>query len=133
MCLSLIAFWQSTSLHISLVLSPAKPLPDYEFLFTGVFFVVWIPAVFIGRKIAGDSEDVWKPILQPCPIWMKFIFWGIFVYGFINGLFCLFINFSTEIGTEVWRYWRLRGTSGGMMMFYSAAAIIYYSFLHTDP
>ncbi|WP_269086178.1 hypothetical protein [[Phormidium ambiguum] IAM M-71] len=42
------------------------------------------------------------------------------------------MNFSTETGTEVWRYWRLRGMSGGMMIFYSVAAIIYYSFLHTD-
>ncbi len=131
MFLSVIGFWQSTLLHINLVLSPAKPLPDYEFLFTGVF-VIWIPAVFIARKIAGDSEDIWKPILQHCPIWMKFIFWGIFVYGFINCLFCLFMNFSTETGTEVWRYWRLRGMAGVMMMFCSSAAITYYSFLHTD-
>lgn len=132
--ISLLGFGQSTLFHINIVLSPIKKL-DYELLFPMVF-VVWIPAVFLGRMMFGDSRerDDWKVIFQFSPIWMKFAILGIFSYSFINGLFCIvmnLINSFTIDSTEVFHYWHLRGISSGMMLFYSGAAVIYYSFLQT--
>ncbi len=53
----------------------------YAHLLTMVF-VVWIPAVFLGRMIVGDSkeQDDWKVIFQFSPTWMKLALLGIFIY-----------------------------------------------------
>lgn len=116
----------SLSAHL---LAYAGHQPGGNALFFGLhagIFPLWIPVVLIGRRMTrgAPTKDFWKIATSGCPVWMKYMTYGLFGYAMIN--FLLFIV-SAPTGSHgagppppaVWR-----GFSGHWMAFYSAGLAV---------
>jgi hypothetical protein len=98
-------------------------------------FVVWFPAVFVGKQRAGNSKrkDFWKVILRGSPDWVRYLLYVFLAYAVFN--FVYFFN-PAPTGPEggggtpaiVWR-----GFSGHWMAFYFAGLAILYSAAKENP
>jgi len=107
-----------------------------EFFFWGLhlgIFLVWFPAILIAQKLIGNinRRDLWKVLLKDCPSWLRYMVYGFMGYAVVN--FLLFVGAEKTVGAgsnppaNVWR-----GFSGHWMAFYSAAAAIFYSAIHSS-
>jgi hypothetical protein len=99
-------------------------------LFMGLhvgIFPLWIPVVLIAAKMVNGAQrkDFWKIALSGCPVWMRYMTYGFFVYAIGN--FIIFVVFLAPTGKQsgaavpiaVWH-----GFSGHWMAFYSAGLAI---------
>jgi hypothetical protein len=90
-------------------------------------FPLWIPVVFIGRKMAGDGMrrgDFWKAALSGCPLWMRYMTYGFFAYAVANFvLFMFYAPVGQKNGANV-PATVVHGFSGHWMAFYSAGLAI---------
>jgi hypothetical protein len=130
MVLAAIGFVVSLASHVCALVGLPQPLGDRAFILHIGIFVVWLPAVIVGNKLARDykQEEFWEAALRGCPRWMTLTAKIFFVYAIIN--FALFVlsgstgrhQHGAGMPPEV-----VRGFSGHWMVFYSAAFCILYS------
>lgn len=118
----------SAASHIAGLFGSQGPLGDSaSHLHVGVF-VVWLPAVLASNRLVKNypQKEFWKAALRGCPVWMKYLTYGLFGYAMLN--FALFIFGAPKQGgggpmpPQV-----VRGFSGHWMAFYSIAMAILYS------
>jgi hypothetical protein len=100
-------------------------------LFIGLhvcIFPLWIPVVFIAQKMMGgvQRKDFWKVALSGCPVWMRYMTYGFFIYAVVNfAIFIILVSMHPPAKgggappPEV-----LHGFSGHWMAFYSAGLAI---------
>jgi hypothetical protein len=62
-------------------------MPLFIGLHVGIF-PLWIPVVFIAQKMMGGAQrkDFWKVALSGCPLWMRYMTYGFFIYAVVK--FC---------------------------------------------
>jgi hypothetical protein len=126
--LSAVGLAVSLWVHIGAV-EGRRVVPETYFwiLHVGVF-VVWIPAVLVSIRLAGNTnrKDYWKVVLRGSPAWMRYMVYGFTGYAMVNFFFFMTKASSHASGSNppamVWR-----GFSGHWMAFYSAALAILYS------
>lgn len=91
-------------------------------------FVVWIPTIFVTRKLTKDvpSRDWWKAALRGCPTWMKYGTFSAFGYALLN--FAIFLALApAEPTSQGMSPIDVRGFSGHWMAFYAVACSVLYS------
>jgi hypothetical protein len=94
-------------------------------------FVVWLPTVLVGKRIArySNRKDFWKVVLAGCPAWMRAAVLLLFGYAFLN--FLLFIvNTIGHSPAGAAPPSVIRGFSGHWMLFYGVAFATFYSAIH---
>ena len=88
-------------------------------------FVVWLPTVLLSTRIPGAHRIngvSWSVLLRGCPVWMRNLCIGVFIYGFIN----FFVGISTiDNASEVWGETRI--FTGHYLIFYGAAFAVMFS------
>jgi hypothetical protein len=92
-------------------------------------FVVWFPAVFVGKQRAGNlnRKDFWKVILRGSPDWVRYLLYGFFGYAVVNFMYFFTQAPSGHGGNGDTPVIDWRGFSGHWMAFYFAALVILYS------
>jgi hypothetical protein len=119
--------------HVAALLGRQGPLGEYTFALHVGVFVVWLPAVLVSRHLAPGlrRKGFWQAAFRGCPPWMRFMVYGLFVYGFLN-----FIVFLTHVppnrGPGFLSPSTVRGFSGHWMIFYATAMAILYSAGHVN-
>ena len=110
-------------------------MPLFIGLHVGIF-PLWIPVVFIAQKMMGgvQRKDFWKVALSGCPVWMRYMTYGFFIYAVVNfAIFIILVSMHPPAKgggappPEV-----LHGFSGHWMAFYSAAFAILYAAARTE-
>ena len=99
---------------------------------TGLFFALhvgifplWLPVMLLANKMSGGARrNFWKAALSGCPVWMKYMTYGFFIYALVNfALFVVMMPTGKQNGgappASVWH-----GFSGHWMAFYSAGLAI---------
>jgi hypothetical protein len=115
--------------------------PGGDALFFGLhvgIFPLWLPVVWIYSKLTGgmarqysrtswnsgfSSWNSWQVVYSGCPLWMKYMTNGFFIYAIIN--FVLFVvsgSGSPVAGSPSASVWH--GFSGHWMAFYSAGLAV---------
>ena len=122
--LSAAGFWVSCALHIAGWLG-YWPGGWVWGMHMGIF-VVFVPAILLMTRASRyvPSAEIWKAVLQGCPLWLQRLTKIVFVYALIN-----FVLFAlTSDGSDAAR---LRGFSGHWMAFYLASFAIIESALRS--
>jgi hypothetical protein len=111
------------------VLSIAGFQPGGTGLFSALhvgIFPLWVPVVLLANKMSGGAQrmDLWKAALSGCPLWMKYMTYGFFIYAFVNfAIFFVIAPTGKQTGgappSAVWH-----GFSGHWMAFYSGGLAI---------
>ena len=134
--MSAVGFLASLVSHVYALLGLDGPLGDRTMLLHVGIFIVWIPAILASRRLVRDvpQKDMWKATLRGCPEWMRYAFYGLFGYTFLN--FALFMfrgaGRSTPGGGGAAAPSVVRGFSGHWMLFYFAAFAMLYSYVHVE-
>jgi hypothetical protein len=120
------------TLIVHLSIWAGLPLGKHGFSLFGGVFVVWLPVVLVFQLLTRDckQKESWKVCMRECPVWMKRMFSGFFIYAFISFGFLLF-GMYTDIksggsGGGLPKFVSL-GSSGFCLMFYSTAMAVLYS------
>jgi hypothetical protein len=131
MALSALGLGLSLFSHVCALAGIDGPLGDMTWgLHIGIF-VVWLPAVLFSRTLGRNASqhDFWKVILRGCPPWMRYAFYGLFAYAFVNfAAFILMPNRATQGSGGSTPPSVVRGFSGHWMLFYAAAFVVAYSY-----
>lgn len=121
----------SLLVHLAAVVGyRVAPQAFFWILHVGIF-AVWLPAVFVGSRIAGSADRKYQPklVFKNAPGWMRYMVYGFFVYLFVNFLWFMTKDSHGGSGPDVpvvvWR-----GFSGHWMAFYSIALVTLYSAAH---
>ncbi len=126
--LSAVGFAVSLWVHLE-ALDRKTVLPQaFFFPLHACIFVVWIPAVLVSIKRVGNTrrKDFWKAALRGSPSWVRFLLYGIMVYG--TAAFILSMLYHPAPGSEggsTGAEWR--SFSAIWLEFYAAAFAILYS------
>lgn len=130
---SLLCLWRSISMHIDILLSypiiTKESLDIFHWLQRGILLFVF-PLFLSCYKIMWNfrEKDIWKLVYHLCPFWVTAVLNGMFIIGFIDGLYCQFILLYVKSSSDTWDYWRIRSLSDINILFYSAAIMIFYAF-----
>ncbi len=116
--------------HTSAIFHLTTPIGGYAWALHFGLFLVCPPAAGAAMLAAvatrgGKPTELWKAARRGCPLWMRLMESGFFVYAFVN--FFLFLNAShhrMESGAAPIAVFR--GFSGHWMAFYCFALCEYY-------
>src|SRR5690349_3571163 len=91
LALALLGLALSLITHTAAVLGIEQPLGEWAWLLHVGIFVVWLPAILaIRSQPALDKRaDAWTAALRGCPVWLRRLSYGFFVYAVLN--FALFM------------------------------------------
>ena len=120
----MLGFASSLLVHLSSWLGVVAPNAAWG-LHTGIF-VVWLPAVVIANKRSASSarKDFWRVVLQGCPDWAYRAGQVLVAYAVVNFTLFMLRAGGQGSGNELIEF---RGFSGHWMVFYGAAAGIFYT------
>src|SRR2546422_4568061 len=129
------AFFSAAGLVFSLVIhilglfGKTPPLGLFAFvLHFGVFVVGFGAVIAFLRLRRFEGKSFWKPALQACPRWMKWMPFFFFVYAIAN--FIIFWNkLSSLTGKTPDEITAIvfRGFSGHWLFVYSVTFVLFYS------
>jgi hypothetical protein len=97
-------------------------------LFMGLhiaIFPLWIPVVFMMQRLTRgmpSRKGTWDFMLSGCPVWMKYMVRGFYVYAIVN--FVIFVFLVSPAGKQIGGAPPasvVHGFSGHWMLFYSGA------------
>lgn len=128
MILAGIGFVLSLIVHLLVLFGYDLKLGNSIFFLHVCIFVVWLPAILVTSRTTANfkRKDFWKAALRECPLWLRYLVYGSFIYTFLQ--FFVFIYFSTGQGTHsATDPVSLRSFSAGWMVFYSVAFASLYS------
>lgn len=116
--------------HVSSLIGADLGLGQKVFALHIGVFIVWVPTVLVFNKLTKNCKQsqLWKVALLGCPEWMKYSFYGLCVYAFINFILFMIIdsqNPNNAHGPATPQV--IRGFSGHWMVFYSAAFVTLFS------
>lgn len=122
--LSALGLMLSLMVHIATWLGVELPF-EVLGLHIGIF-VVWLPAAFISNftRHGFRRRYGWKEALQGCPLWMRWVAYGLFAYAFVNFFLSIFVGSALSDVSP------LRAFSGHWMAFYGMAFATLYSTIH---
>ena len=122
MYLAFAGFLISFCINVACVLGKQIP-PDVPFFFMHVgIFVVFFPAVFAAKKMLGGTvrRDFWKVAMKDAPDVARYLFYVIFAYGWLTGIFGFFSGSSGMATTQ-------RPPSGPDWLAFSGTWMIFYN------
>jgi hypothetical protein len=130
MYLALAGFLISLWINIACVLGKQIPSDAPLFLMHIGIFVVFIPATLTGQKMLGGKlrRDFWKAVMKDAPEAYYYLFYIIFAYSWLTGVYAFFSGFpgngqpSTPSSGQDWLVF-----SGVWMIFYYASFAIFLS------
>ena len=113
--------------HVAALLGRQGPLGAYAIWLHFGIFVVWLPTVLAGNRLARNArrKDAWKVMLRGCPDWMRYMIFVFFGYALVN--FLIFMAAVNQAKQNGFTPLVARGFSGHWMAFYSAAMAVLYS------
>lgn len=118
--------------HVLSLLGILPATGGFTWLLHGGIFIVWIPAVILMQQLLPQKynpKDIWKIALRGCPRWVEKAIMGLGYYAMANFILFMFsAQKSRQLDGESSEMFR--GFSGHWMIFYAAAAAIFYSALN---
>jgi len=118
----------SLCVHVLSIIGYQPAGPGLFFALHVGIFPLWIFVVLISLKMTGGSrprKDFWKFVLRGCPVWLKYLTYGFFIYAVVNFLY-FFVTTATSgkahaggVSPSDWH-----GFSGHWMAFYCAGLAI---------
>jgi hypothetical protein len=132
MVLAACGFALSVAAHIAALAGIAIPGGGQVWVLHIGIFVVWLPTVLVGNRIAryANRKDFWKVALAGCPAWMRRGLFVLFGYAIVNFILFIVSTTSQPKPTGAAPPSVTRGFSGHWMVFYAAAFATLYSATH---
>lgn len=128
--LAVVGLVLSLAVHVVALFGQQQPLGEAVWALHIGIFVVCLPAMLVSYRLVKEFKykDMWRAALRGCPPWMRRLTAAFGVYAAVNFVIFAALAPPGEAGRVVNAPpIVLRGFSGHWMVFYSAAAAMFYS------
>ena len=133
--LSLFGVIQCTMFYSATWFYSVQPLTTHNgdssfFLLTLVWMLLMICLLFASNLLGMSKvEHSIEAFLEFCPSWMRLLFRGAFLGGFVHTVLCSITTFISIGDSRVSAIWYLRGSLGLKIYLYIWAVILFYSII----